>query len=285
MFPDRPTIHFDAWVETEWGRPPGISNDGTCRYSSIDSEPQAFLRGVAMMRALSALFFASLFVAGLGVGEIVAQATPSMESAAAGDRLPDYPTNLVSGDGPSWRSRFWNAVGGAALGAGVGYFASQLASGDWEEGQITRHRQEWAVVGGSIGLAAGLTFPFFGRGVSLAPSVSSNPRVMITALEVAESSASTAYEAVRILRPNWLSSRRPHLLADPSCGALDRVCAPIRVERLKVYLDGHRLGGPENLMDIGARNIETIRFFSAAEAVARWGAGHSQGAILVSTIG
>ena len=236
-----------------------------------------------MMRALCVLQSVLLLL--VCVSETAAQASLATESAAAHDPPSASPTALASTDGPSWQSRFWNAVGGAALGAGVGYFASQLASGDWEEDEINRHRMDWAAVGGSIGMAAGFSFPFFGQGVSRVPSISSNPRMMITALEVAESSANTAYEAVRSLRPNWLASRRPDLLMDPTCGALERVCAPIQVERLKVYLDGHRLGGPENLMEINARNIETIRFFSAAEAVSRWGAGHSQGAILVITIG
>jgi hypothetical protein len=192
---------------------------------------------------------------------------------------------LSSTGGPSWTSRFWNAVGGAALGAGVGYFASQLASGDWDEGEITQHRQDWAIVGGSIGLAAGFSFPFFGQGASPSPTVRSNPRTLITAPEVVDAAANTAYEVVRLLRPNWLSSRRPTLIADVTCSANDPVCEPVSVDEMKIYLDGHRLGGASTLMEINAGNIQTIRYFGPAAAVARWGAGHGQGAILVNTIG
>jgi hypothetical protein len=142
-----------------------------------------------------------------------------------------------------------------------------------------------AVVGGSIGLAAGFSFPFFGRGTSLKPTVGSSPRTFITASEVAEAAANTAYEVVRLLRPNWLASRRPTLVADQTCRPSDLVCEPIAVDGMRVYLDGHRLGGESTLMEISAQNIETIRYFGPAEAVARWGAGNGQGAILVNTIG
>jgi len=78
---------------------------------------------------------------------------------------------------------------------------------------------------------------------------------------------------------------RPSLVADNSCTPGILVCEPISIDEMKVYLDGHRLGRTSTLTEINARNIETIRFFSPAEAVARWGAGNGYGAILVKTIG
>ncbi len=236
------------------------------------------------MRAL-VIWSLALLSAGPPGGRLAAQEPLVVQPTTAEDRPPAHSPDVAAADGLSWQSRFWNAIGGAALGAGMGYFASQLASGDWDDGRINRHRREWAFVGGSVGLAAGFTFPFLGRGVSIAPHVSSNPRMTITAREMAESAANTAYEAVRLLRPNWLATRRPDLFADPTCAPLERVCEPIQVEVLKVYLDGHRLGGTETLTEINARNIEAIRYFNPAEAVARWGAGHGHGAILVTTIG
>lgn len=239
---------------------------------------------VAAARLSSGLLLASILFAGVAVREISAQASVATDTPMARQLLPLSPSDQVSTGGPSWRSRIWNALGGAALGASIGYFASQIASGDWEEGEISQHRQDWAVVGGSIGLAAGFSFPFFGRGTAPQPTLGSNPRTIITAREVAEAAANTAYEVVRLLRPNWLSSRRRALIADVTCTADNPVCEPIAVDEMKVYLDGHRLGGPATLMEINARNVETIRFFGPAEAVARWGAGNGQGAILVNTI-
>lgn len=236
-----------------------------------------------MTRAVTGLIVTSILGICLNVGTISAQ-TPT-----SGPPVPDLvgpsSADLPSVDGPSWRSRMWNAIGGAALGAGVGYFASQVASGDWDDGDIGRSRQEWAMVGGSIGLAAGFTFPFLGRGGTLSPSVRSNPRTIITAGEVSDAAANTAYDLVRLLRPRWLASRRPSLVADNTCAAGTPVCEPIAVDEMKVYLDGHRLGGTSTLTEINARNVESIRFFSPAEAVARWGAGNGYGAILVNTIG
>lgn len=238
-----------------------------------------------MMRARSFAFCALLLSAGSSAAPLPAQEPVVVEPAAAEQQAPRSSAALSAQDGPSWRSRVWNAIGGAVLGAGVGYFASQLASGDWEDGRISRTRRQWAFAGGSVGLAAGFAFPFLGRGVPMAPHVSANPRMMITAREISESAAATAYEAVRLLRPGWLASRRPDLFADPGCGPRERVCEPVRVDVLKVYLDGHRLGSTESLTEINARTIEAIRYFTPAEAVARWGAGHGQGAILVMTLG
>lgn len=238
-----------------------------------------------MTRLSPVRLLALLLFAGLPLGEISAQAPPLSRSSGVPDLPPTPRSELVSSDGPSFQSRFWNAVAGAALGAGVGYFASQLASGDWEDGAINENRKDWALVGASIGLAAGFSFPFFGRGASLRPRMGSSPRTIITTQEVRDAAANTADEVVRLLRPTWLTSRRPTMLADPRCTRLDRVCEPISVDVMKVYLDGHRLGGTATLREINARNVETIRYFGAAEAVARWGAGHGQGAILVNTIG
>jgi hypothetical protein len=229
-----------------------------------------------MTRVVSGLIVATLLATGVDGGTLSAQSSGS---------IPAAPADLASGDGHSWQSRLWNAVGGAALGAGVGYFASQVASGDWDDGDIGRSRQDWAMVGGSIGLAAGFTYPFLGTGGTAGPIVRPNPRMMITHGEIAEAAANTAYDLVRLLRPRWLTSRRPSLVADNSCAPGIPVCEPISIDEMKIYLDGHRLGGTSTLMEINASNIETIRFFSPAEAVARWGAGNGYGAILVNTIG
>ena len=120
-----------------------------------------------------------------------------MDPAATEQQAPQGSSRAADQSAPSWRSRFWNAIGGAVLGAGMGYFASQLASGGLGKmGRISRTRREWAFAGGSVGLAAGFAFPFLGRGVPMAPHVSANPRMTITAREISESAATTAYEAV-----------------------------------------------------------------------------------------
>ena len=50
-----------------------------------------------------------------------------------------------------------------------------------------------------------------------------------------------------------------------------------------LYLDGTELGGVSDLAGIGIVVIRSIRFFNSQQATARWGTGHTHGAILVLT--
>ena len=75
----------------------------------------------------------------LGVPISVAPLTVAAVSAQAPDRLAHTPivwTHDAGQGGPrgaSWHARLFSALGGAALGAGVGYFSSQVFRGDWDE--------------------------------------------------------------------------------------------------------------------------------------------------------
>lgn len=94
-------------------------------------------------------------------------------------------------------------------------------------------------------------------------------REVLTAEEIQASGAGTAYEAVQSMRPIWLRRRGQQTIHDPG--------------NIVVYLDDARMGGPEALRAITAGGIQYIRFFDAAAANYRWGAGHLYGAIYVST--
>ena len=50
-----------------------------------------------------------------------------------------------------------------------------------------------------------------------------------------------------------------------------------------VYLDGTRVGERDALRDIQTVEIETMQFLDARQATFRFGAGHVNGAILVTT--
>jgi len=50
-----------------------------------------------------------------------------------------------------------------------------------------------------------------------------------------------------------------------------------------VYLDDRLLGGVATLRDIPSNQVIEVRYFGAAQAQMRWGAGNSAGAILVRT--
>jgi hypothetical protein len=172
----------------------------------------------------------------------------------------------------AWQHRVLTALGGAVLGAGVGFFASQVVIGDWDEetGKRTIDRPVWAAVGGSVGFALGFSFPFSGKGAAGPPVRSEQPaHVQIGAAELGRISARDAYEAVRLLRPQWLNERGTHVFGE----------TPDEV--IRVYLDGNHLGGVAALRLISATTIASIQFIDAAAASLRWGAGHSHGAILV----
>ncbi len=50
-----------------------------------------------------------------------------------------------------------------------------------------------------------------------------------------------------------------------------------------VYVDDRLFGSLMSLADIPANTVMEVRHFNAAQAQMRWGAGNSQGAILVIT--
>lgn len=87
--------------------------------------------------------------------------------------------------------------------------------------------------------------------------------------EILASTASTAYELIAQLRPQFLRSRGALSMQDP------RPVYPI------VYVNEMRHGGLETLRAILVREISEVRFISAADATTRWGTGHAGGVIQV----
>lgn len=96
----------------------------------------------------------------------------------------------------------------------------------------------------------------------------------ITAEEIASVSASTAYEVVQRLRPQWLvtrgaaGTRAPILEGGLSGGIV-------------VYLDGVRRGGVDALREIPAEQVRELRWLDAKDATTRYGTDHSSGVIEV----
>ncbi|MGE5801458.1 MAG: hypothetical protein ACM358_04320 [Gemmatimonadota bacterium] len=74
----------------------------------------------------------------------------------------------------------------------------------------------------------------------------------------------SAYDAVAALRPMWLNKRGP----DGS---------------IQVYVDDNHVGGLEMLRSVRTTSISMIKHLDGIQAAARYGVGHEQGAILVST--
>lgn len=96
---------------------------------------------------------------------------------------------------------------------------------------------------------------------------------VILADEILGASATTAYDLIRRLRPNFLTGRGPTSLIRTKAGTQ----API------VYLDQQRLGDEGVLRALPLDGIVEIRYLAAAQAQLRWGSDHPAGAILLLT--
>lgn len=186
--------------------------------------------------------------------------------------LPQLDPGLL--EPPSWQSRILTGAGGALAGAFLGYFASEVAVGDWDarDGAEKPSRSLWAAVGGSIGLAVGFKFPITGDapGPGGAGTLRSG-RFTIIADEIQGAGLNNAYEAVSLLHPEWLVQRGATTFDD------------FGTDNIRVYLNNMQIGGIEALQQVDINIIESIHFRSAAVATARWGAGHPHGAIQVVT--
>jgi hypothetical protein len=95
-------------------------------------------------------------------------------------------------------------------------------------------------------------------------------RDVITQAEIDSSSAGDAYQAIQLLRPEWLRSRG----AGSMSGAPSMPVA---------YVDGQSYGAVQSLQTFRAGSVKELRFYSASEATNRWGTGHSGGVIYLTT--
>jgi hypothetical protein len=89
----------------------------------------------------------------------------------------------------------------------------------------------------------------------------------VTQQEIRQAAQSNLLDFVRANRPQWLRTRGVGAAASP----------------VAVYLDGQRVGGQEQLRGISTEITSGLRYVDGQEATTRWGPGHSNGAILVTT--
>jgi hypothetical protein len=105
-------------------------------------------------------------------------------------------------------------------------------------------------------------------GAAGGPAQTRDP-LLITLEEISTSAQSNAYELVQALRPAWLRIRGPTTFrpgGDP----------------IMVYLETQRLGTVDQLRNVAAGSIESIRFLDRREASLQFGPGHVNGAIVIS---
>lgn len=98
-------------------------------------------------------------------------------------------------------------------------------------------------------------------------------RELLTADEIAKTSAANAYDAVRMRRPEFLMPR-----ARRSPNATTRPAA-----RPVVYVNEVYHGDVESLGDILIRDVKEIRYLDPEEATLMYGSDHVAGVINVTT--
>lgn len=86
--------------------------------------------------------------------------------------------------------------------------------------------------------------------------------------EIQEARQSNLYDFVKVNRPQWLRTR---------------ATAGMAASPVAVYLDGQKVGGPEQLRLVSSEVTASLRYIDGQEATTRYGPGHANGAILVRT--
>jgi hypothetical protein len=89
----------------------------------------------------------------------------------------------------------------------------------------------------------------------------------LTQDELAATNSGNLYDAIAKLRPEWLTSRGPTSVTDPTPTAAD------------VYMNGLALGNVEYLRGVRVLDVNAVRYWPAGEAAARFGMGHPRGVI------
>lgn len=101
-----------------------------------------------------------------------------------------------------------------------------------------------------------------------APRASRN---VLTQEEIARVNASTAFDAIRQLRPEFLRTRGGGSIQNPG------------QEYAVVYINGVRAGDLNALNSVRASDVQEVRYMSASEATTRYGTGHAGGVIEIRT--
>lgn len=105
--------------------------------------------------------------------------------------------------------------------------------------------------------------------VVAAPEPTRSDRSVLTQRQLRETEYATVFDAIEALRGNWLRTRGPTSL--------------LSTTPVWVYQDDMRLGGVETLRTVSPMSVAWVRYYDGIEATSRWGNGHGQGVIYLSS--
>jgi hypothetical protein len=94
-------------------------------------------------------------------------------------------------------------------------------------------------------------------------------RNVLTQQQMLEHHFASVYDAVQALRSNWMRTRGP-----------DSFLAPTPVW---VYFETTKLGGVESLRAVDIQSVMFVRYYDGLAASGRFGVGHGQGVIYLSS--
>ena len=109
------------------------------------------------------------------------------------------------------------------------------------------------------------------------PSVPRQSTTVLTAEEInhAHADATTAYDAIQRLRPNWLAPK-----------GVTSTYSSAGTQYAVVFVDGQQYGDINTLKNIAAFNIGSVHYYDVTQAGARFGIrGGSSGVIEVTSKG
>ena len=157
-------------------------------------------------------------------------------------------------------------------------------------GTMTHHRQSFTasrllLVAAIVG-ALSAAFPSHAQGQFVEGRARSS-RNMISAAEIEKYGTNgSVHDLVHALRRQWLNVKQMSIRETPTVTAQGKAGAlvtPAGDATLMVYLDRTKVGDMESLRSLPIAGVVAVRYYTAAEALRRWGSGHEHGAIEVLT--
>ncbi|HEX2092906.1 MAG TPA: hypothetical protein VHG28_10910 [Longimicrobiaceae bacterium] len=180
-----------------------------------------------------------------------------------------------------------HTVGGAAVGAFVGYFASQVVKSDWDkknDAEVSGHRTSYAFGGALAGSLGGLLIGMrsSSEGVVAVPVRAGDDKIIIQE-QIEAAGLANVYDLVQALHPEWLRTRGVRGFYEGAGMLVGDEPVALGGPTIRVYLDDARMGGVEALRQIPTASVVAVRFLDPGQATYKWGIGHNHGAIWVTT--